>query len=111
MLTVTIESFRRVSLVTVSGRVDSSSSLELDQKMKHELNTGNNSLVINLAGVDYMSSAGLRAIVSALRNSKKNGGNIILSAPSARVREVLDLAGMESLFEVKSNDTEAIGSF
>ena len=111
MLTITTESFRRATLVTVSGRVDSNSSPELDQKLKDELNNGNNNLIINLASVDYMSSAGLRAIVSALRNSKKNGGNLILSAPSARVREVLDLAGMESLFDIKSHDTEAIGSF
>lgn len=111
MLTITTESFRRVTLITVSGRVDSNSNPQLDQKLKDELANGNNNLVINLFGVDYISSAGLRAIVSALRSSKKNGGNLVLSAPSARVREVLDLAGMESLFDIKPSDVEAIGSF
>lgn len=111
MLTITTESFRRATLIVVSGRVDSNSSPELDQKLKDNLEKGNYCLVVNLSGVDYISSAGLRAIVSALRTAKKNGGDLVLSAPSSRVREVLELAGIESLFRIDDNNTAAIGSF
>ena len=50
-------------------------------------------------------------IVSALRDCKKHGGDLCLVSPSARVAEVLELAGLTSLFSVYDDTTTAVGSF
>jgi anti-anti-sigma factor len=108
---VNTQNFKRVDLVTVSGRVDSSSAPELDQALKNLTKEGRCNLVLDLSQVEYMSSAGLRSLVSALRECKRQGGDVRLATPSARVSEVLGLAGLDSIFRVYNTTTEAVGSY
>ena len=110
-LNITVESMKRVELVTVVGRIDSSTAQQFDNQLKELFNANKHSLALNLAGVTYTSSAGLRSLVSAMKECKKNSGKIVLSAPSERVEEVLQLAGLNSLFEIHADDTAAVGSF
>lgn len=114
-LDINVEHLKRVTLVTTAGRVDSSNAAELDNALKEIMNDGNYNIVLNLNAVSYMSSAGLRALVSALRECKKHRGDVRLSEPSERVAEVLDLAGLTvaeaPLFQVFDDDTAAVGSF
>ena len=114
-LNISVEHLKRVDLFTVEGRVDSSNSAELDQALKDSISEGHHNLVVNLSNVSYMSSAGLRALVSALRACKKKNGDLRISAPSERVSEVFQLAGLTSsespLFTVYDDDTIAVGSF
>jgi anti-anti-sigma factor len=112
---INVEKLKRVVLITVDGRIDSTNASELDDALKETLNEGSNNLIVNLGDVEYMSSAGLRALVSALRESKKKRGDLVISAPSARVSEIFELAGLTTgptpLFTVYENDATAVGSF
>jgi len=114
-LTINLESLKRVDLLTVSGRIDSSNASELDDALKKIMSSKRYNIVVNLSGVSYMSSAGLRALVSALRTCKSNRGDVRLSQLSDRVAEVLDLAGLTAsespLFQTFDDDTVAVGSF
>jgi anti-sigma B factor antagonist len=114
-LNITTEKLKRVVLLKVDGRVDSSNASELDDALKEAIEAGNYSIIVNLTGVDYMSSAGLRALVSALRECKKRRGDLVISEPSPRVNEVFELAGLITgptpLFTVYENDATAVGSF
>jgi anti-sigma B factor antagonist len=67
--------------------------------------------VVDLQDVEYMSSAGLRELVSALKQVNKKEGDLRLANPSARVMEVLELAGLDSIFKIFPTLSEAIGSF
>ena len=58
-----------------------------------------------------MSSAGLRELVTALKKVKRGTGDLRLATPSARVMEVLELAGLDSIFEIFDSQVEAVGSF
>lgn len=108
---ISVESMKRVNLVTVSGRIDSSNAADFEGSLKELMSSGHHNLVLNLAGVTYMSSAGLRTLVSTLKECKRKSGDVRLSAPSERVAEVLSLAGLDSLFKVYEVDTAAVGSF
>ncbi|MEJ2751410.1 MAG: STAS domain-containing protein [Candidatus Promineifilaceae bacterium] len=114
-LEINVEKLKRVVLLTVQGRIDSTNASELDNSLKETINDGNYNIAVNLSGVDYMSSAGLRALVSALRECKKHRGDLCLSAPSSRVAEVFELAGLTTgpspLFTVYENDASAVGSY
>ena len=105
------EEYKRADYYAVSGRVDSSNYTELDAALKSSFDNGRHNLVVNLANVDYLSSAGLRSLVGGKRESKDKGGDLCISSPSARVNEVLDLAGLDTLFDIYDNDTAAVGSF
>lgn len=108
---ISIRELKRANVVTVRGRVDSATTPELEKSLQALLDGHRNYIVTELADVEYMSSAGLRALVSALKAAKKGGGDLIIARPSARVREVVELAGLSSIFTMYDDVVEAVGSF
>lgn len=102
---------KHVSVVKVSGRVDSATAPEMEQALLKLLDAGRNQIVLDLEEVDYMSSAGLRVLVATQKSAKKGGGRLALAHPSTRVQEVLDLAGLVPVFDIYADVVEAVGSF
>ncbi|NLE51706.1 MAG: STAS domain-containing protein [Chloroflexi bacterium] len=102
---------KRVQLFEVIGRVDSTNASELGLAMDRAADEGRNHIVLDLGGVEYMSSAGLREMVRVLKRVKRSGGDLRIANPSERVREVLELAGLDTIFEIYSTQVEAVGSF
>ncbi len=103
--------YKRCSLVSVSGRVDSNTAPAFEAALKNVIEGGQRNIALELSGVDFMSSAGLRGMVSSLKACKSGGGNLALAAVSDRVGEVLKLAGLLSLFSLHDDVTSAVGSF
>lgn len=110
-MNVTVKELNRVDLVVVEGRVDSSTAPQLGEALDGQLSGGTKNVIVDLKGVEYMSSAGLRELVTALKRAKSSGGDVRLSEPSERVREVLELAGLDSIFQIYDDQVEAVGSF
>ena len=102
---------KRCSVVTVSGRVDSNTAPEFEKALKEVIGGGQHNVILALGGVEFMSSAGLRGMVSGLKACKSGGGDLRVAAPSGRVVEVMQLAGLTSLFTVYDDLTAAVGSF
>ncbi|NDJ77853.1 MAG: STAS domain-containing protein [Chloroflexi bacterium] len=102
---------KRVQLFEVVGRVDSTNATELGQTMDRAVDDGRNNVVLDLGGVEYMSSAGLREMVRVLKRVKRGGGDLRIANPSERVQEVLELAGLDTIFEIYPTQVEAVGSF
>jgi anti-sigma B factor antagonist len=103
--------YKRCSVVTVSGRVDSNTAPTFEQTLKELIEGGQHNVILALSGVEFMSSAGLRGMVSSLKACKSGGGNLAIASPSNRVVEVMQLAGLTSLFNVYDDVTAAVGSF
>ncbi|MBL8163323.1 MAG: STAS domain-containing protein [Anaerolineae bacterium] len=110
MLDVSISMQGSVALVEVSGRIDSMNANQLGEALSNEIENGHMHMVLDLGGVDYMSSAGLREIVSALKKVR-GPGDLRLAQPSSRVREVLEMAGLDTIFQIFGTQAEALGSF
>lgn len=104
-------SYKRVDLMKIDGRVDSSNATQLDLAFDAIFDEKRNNIVVDLSGLTFLSSAGLRAVVSALKTAKKKGGDIFLSEPTERIQEVLKLAGMHHLFNIYDTTLEAVASF
>lgn len=102
---------KHVSVVKVSGRVDSATAPELEKSLQGLLDSNRNQIVLDLQATEYMSSAGLRVLVAMHKAAKKGSGGLCLAQPSARVSEVLDLAGLTPVFDVYPDLVEAVGSF
>lgn len=102
---------KHVSVVKIMGRVDSATAPDVEKALQELLDSDRHQIVLDLQETDYMSSAGLRVLVSSLKTAKKSGGDLKLAQPSARVKEVLDLAGLTPVFNVYGDVVEAVGSF
>lgn len=111
-VTISVQPGPIAYVVTVAGRVDSSNANELDQTLSQLIEDKHFKLVLELTEVVYMSSAGLRGIVSALRSAKKkHGGDVRIAAPSERVSEVFSLAGLTPMFQMFDDVETAVNSF
>lgn len=110
-LSIDTISHKHVDVITAVGRVDSSNANQLDEILKQLIEEDRYNIVLNLSDVQYLSSAGLRTMVSALRECKKRRGDVRIAAPSDRVVEVLDLAGLTPLFQTFPDNEFAVGSF
>jgi anti-anti-sigma factor len=106
-----VSGHNQVTVVEVHGRVDSMTANQLGEALNKELDGGNVHVVLDLSHVDFVSSAGLREIVTALKKAKRGAGDLRLAQPSDRVREVLEMAGLDTIFRIFPSQAEAVGSF
>lgn len=103
--------YKRVSVIAVKGRVDSSTADQFESAVTDELKTGQRNLVFDLSEVDFLSSAGLRILVMSRKEAQKGGGVVRLAQPSDRVKETLEIAGLDVLFEAYPTREEAIAAY
>jgi anti-anti-sigma factor len=95
-------------VASVRGRVDTVTAPAFEKALGEELgrdvNQGEKSLVFDLSGLDYISSAGLRVFLSAAKILKTKGGEIRLAATRGSVNKVFQISGFFALF--KNFDTK-----
>jgi anti-sigma B factor antagonist len=108
---VTVSEMRRVTLLEVSGRIDSTNAAQFGDTLGSQIDAGRYPRVLDLSKVEYISSAGLREMVAALKKVKQFNGDLRIATPSERVREVMELAGLNSIFQVYPTQVEAVGSY
>lgn len=109
---ITVQEFKHCDMITVKGRVDSATAPRLAQALEAANEGGKYKLVINMEGLEYMSSAGFRAMLAAQRNCKKyNRGEVVLASVPDRIREALELAGFTELFKTFDDTLTAVGHF
>ena len=72
---------------------------------------GTRNLVLNLKGVDYIDSTGLGALVMVATSLRKNQGNVKLVNLSRRTIELLIMTKLATVFEIFSDEQDAINSF
>ncbi|MFW5692084.1 MAG: STAS domain-containing protein [Chloroflexota bacterium] len=111
MLDITISRVENATLIEVTGRVDSMTANELGESLNQAINNGSVNIVLDLAGVEYMSSAGLREIVGGLKRVKRANGDLRIAQPTERVLEVFEMAGLDTILQIFSTQTEAVGSY
>ncbi len=111
MMEIEVKSLKKVDVVTLSGRIDSSNATDFDNALKDILTKKRHNVVLDLAKLDYMSSAGLRAMVSALKNARSAGGNVVIAQPNERIVDTLKLVGFQTLFKQYDNVLEAVDAF
>jgi anti-sigma B factor antagonist len=108
---ITTKEFKHCELVTVTGRVDSATAPQFSQALDGLMQKGVYKIVIDMSNLEYMSSAGFRALLAAQRECKKfNRGEVLLAVVPVRIREALELAGFTELFKTYKDALEAVGS-
>ncbi len=107
------EDMKRCEIIRVSGQVDSSTAPDLEETLLSEIESGHKNLVVNLSDLNYISSAGLKALLAALIRTRHKlpPGDVVISELPAQMRETFELVGLTHLFKFYDGDVEAVGSF
>ncbi len=111
MININVSGHDKATVVEASGRIDSMNANQLGDALSNEIEEGNYNLVLDLNAVDYMSSAGLREMVSTLKKAKRASGDLRIAQPSDRVREVLEMAGLYTIFKIYPTQADAVESY
>jgi anti-anti-sigma factor len=94
-----------VTVFALDGRLDSATAPDLEQRLLGPAGSPGAALVVDCGRLAYVSSAGLRVLLMAAKAARGAGGRIALAALQPQVRQVFDISGFSSLFEI--HDTAA----
>lgn len=101
-----------VTILDLSGKVTlGEASGKLRTAVQEALSAGSKKILLNLAEVNYIDSAGLGELVSAFTTVKNAGGELKLLNLTKRVRDLLVITKLLTVFDVKENEKDAIASF
>jgi anti-sigma B factor antagonist len=102
---------RGVSILRVSGYVDTTTSPDLERRLQALLREKRYHVVVDLARVEYISSAGWGIFISEIREIREHGGDLKLAGMAPDVREVFDLLEFENILQSYSDAELAVASF
>ena len=109
---ITNQEFKHCDMFKVKGRVDSSTAPQFTQALEKVTNTGRFKIALDMKELEYMSSAGFRALLATQRLCKRyNRGELVLVNVPDRIREALELAGFTELFKTFDDPLKAVGNF
>ncbi len=108
---ITVEHQEGISVLTVTGSIDAATSGELAAALDGQTAAGHIRLVVDLSAVDYVSSAGLRALLIALKAARQAGGDLHIAGAQQDVKRVLELAGITGLIRCFETRAEALAGF
>lgn len=103
--------FADTIVLSTSGRVDHATAEAFETALLGQLGTcatGQDRVVLDMAGIDYISSAGLRALLLAARQVKAQGGVLVAAALQPLVREVFEIAHFTLVFTTFPSVRDAI---
>jgi anti-anti-sigma factor len=96
------------TVVQLQGKVDATSAPSVEQALVGVIDQGEKRLVLDCAGLDFISSAGLRSLLLAVKKMKAAGGGISLAALQPNVKEVFDISGFSALFTIHGSRADAL---
>ena len=108
---IAAEKHGTVMLLSLQGRIDASTSSQLEEAFVTAINSGDKHFAVDFAQIDYISSAGLRVLLSAVKKLKQQEGKMVLVGLKEQVKEVFDIAGFSPIFPTFSSQEEALKSF
>ncbi|HMB80620.1 MAG TPA: STAS domain-containing protein [Vicinamibacterales bacterium] len=102
-----------VVIVDVSGKVTlgDGGDVMLRDKMRSLIQQGQKKVLLNLGDVSYVDSAGLGEIVQSYATVTKNGGKLKLLNVTKRIKDLLSITKLLTVFECHDNEAEALKSF
>lgn len=100
-----------VTIYSIEGRVDSEGAVDLDMALQAATASGKYKMVLEMAEVRYINSAGLRTLADILTQDQKAGGDLKLVNLHPKVQRVFQIIGFERFFNIYESVDEAVAAF
>jgi len=101
-LKIEINTDNETTVLEVHGDVTIQTSNQLRNELKPLFNSSAENIHVKLSGVEFMDSSGIATLVEGLQWSKRTGGSFILSGLTETVRDVFELAKLDTIFEIQA---------
>ncbi|EPR41740.1 anti-anti-sigma regulatory factor, SpoIIAA [Desulfovibrio sp. X2] len=100
-----------VVVLSVTGRLDSNTSPDFEERLLGRIRDGERKLVLDFGELEYISSAGLRVLLKATREVKAQNGKLVICGARDYIQEVFDLSGFTTVFALAPDLGGAVGQF
>jgi anti-anti-sigma factor len=100
-----------VVILAVHGKLDAVTSALFEERVLPMLDKGEKNFLIDLAHLDYISSAAMRRLLVLAKGAGQAGGKVVLVALQSHIREIFELAGFTQVFPIHASHEEALRSF
>ena len=101
----------QVTVISLSGSIDALTAPKISAYINGQISQGKIRLVVDCGGVDYTSSAGLRVLLGAVKETRAQGGDLRLAAVQPDVMKVLKLSGFTNILKLFDDVNSAAASF
>ena len=100
-----------VLLIKIKGRLDAVSSPTAEKKVFDRINEGHHKMVLEIGAVTYISSAGMRMLLSTTKKIRTLSGKLCICGMSSNVLDVLKMSGFDHILELHATEEEALKKF
>jgi anti-sigma B factor antagonist len=100
-----------VDIVALIGAFDAASAPNLTNAVNKIVHAGQIDIVVDFSEVQFMSSAGLRAIVLSIKEARARGGDVRFAAISPSVGKIIQMSGLHNIIKIFPTVEEALASF
>ena len=97
---ITIDKQPKAIIVGVTGRLDAGSAPTFEKSMANQIAAGATHMVIDFNALEYISSAGLRSLLTTAKSLKARDGKLVFASLTDFVHEVFEIAGFETIFPI-----------
>ncbi len=98
------------TIVQLIGRLDAVTTPDYEKQARELIEAGENRLVLDLAQLDYISSAGLRGLLVTAKLLQARGGRLRFANVTGNVRSVFEIAGFLTMFQLDESVAAALGA-
>ena len=109
----TVESSRQgdISILSVNGFLDAHTAPRFENSIQEEFDSGRFRMIVDCAGLTYISSAGLGVFMSFIEDVREKDGDIKICALTEPVYQVFDILGFPALFDIVPDRQTAVEKF
>lgn len=101
-----------ISILDLSGKIVlGEGDMQVKERIKDLLADGQRKILLNLAEVNYIDSAGLGALISSYTTARREGGTLKLVNLTKRIKDLLAITKLITVFETFENEPEALTSY
>lgn len=100
-----------LSVISVEGFLDAHTAPEFERAIQSEIDAGRTRIIVDCEKLTYISSAGLGVFMGFIEEVREQGGDIKISGLTPKVRQVFDMLGFESVYDICADVPDAVQRF
>ena len=107
-MAVTIETRGTALVAVASGRIDSANASQFQEELSVVNDGSGSGVILDLGGLSYISSAGLRVILMVAKTLRSTNTNFVVCSPSDAIREIFEISGFSQIIPIHNSQDEAL---
>jgi len=100
-----------ITILTLNGNIDATTAQKATEYIQQQIASGNVKLIADFSAVGYTSSAGLRVLLGAIKETRTQSGDIYLAAAQPDVLKVLNMSGFTRIMKIFPDVDAALAAF